>query len=84
MGVEHVWQVVEARSRLKEIIDAALTDGPQLIRRRNDDVVVVVSVKDWEARQSTLKDWLLSDIGRTDDLLAGGEPIEISGFDLGA
>lgn len=83
MSAQHVWQAVEARERFKDIVDAAIADGPQLIRRRNDDVVMVVSVKDWHARQSTLKDWLLSDRGRTDDLLAGGsETLEIGGQDL--
>jgi prevent-host-death family protein len=72
MDGKQVWQVGEARRRLKDIIDAAIKDGPQLIRRRNDDVVVIVSVTDWSARHQTLKDWLLSDQGRTDDLLFGG------------
>lgn len=80
MATERIWQVVEARDRLKDIIDAAVQDGPQIIRRRHEDVVVVVSVKDWRARQSTLKDWLTSGQGRTEDLLGGGgEDIVVDG-----
>ena len=79
MSARKVWQVAEARDRLKEIMDAAISDGPQVIRRRGEDVVVVVSVRDWERRQPSLKDWLLSPKGRTEDLLAGGsKDIEIS------
>jgi antitoxin Phd len=83
MTSKRVWQVVEARDRIKDIIDAAIDQGPQVIRRRGEDVAVVVSVRDWDRRRSSLKDWLLDPKGRTDDLLAGGgEDIEIAGVAL--
>lgn len=84
MGAQKIWQVAEARDRIKEIIDAALSDGPQVIRRRGEDVVVVVSIRDWERRQPTLKEVLLSPKGRIEDLLAGGgKDIEISPVEPG-
>jgi prevent-host-death family protein len=78
-----VWQVVEARDRIKDIIDAAVEQGPQVIRRRGRDVVMVVSVQDWERRRSSLKDWLLDPKARTTDLLAGGgDELDIAGIAL--
>ena len=56
MGGERVWQVAEARDRFKDTLDAAVNQGPQVIRRRGEDVVVVASVKDWRRRQLTLKE----------------------------
>lgn len=83
MSDQKVWQVAEARDHIKEIIDAALCDGPQVIRRRGEDVVVVVSVRDWQRRQPTLKEVLLSRKGQSEDILAGGgKDIEINPVEL--
>lgn len=36
-----VWEFADAENRLDEVIDRALTEGPQRIRRRQDTVIVV-------------------------------------------
>lgn len=35
------WQLAEAKNRLSEVVNRALTEGPQRIRRRGDRVVVL-------------------------------------------
>lgn len=75
------WLVREARARLGEVIDEARSEGPQIIRRHGEDVAVIVSVEDWRAMQPSLKEWLLTETGRTDDLLGRERAgIEIEGL----
>ena len=35
------WNLAEAKNRLTEVVNLALSEGPQTITRRNDTVVVV-------------------------------------------
>ncbi len=42
--MNEVWQVQEAKSRLSELLDRALTEGPQLITRHGRPVARVVAV----------------------------------------
>jgi antitoxin Phd len=39
----HIWQVQEAKSRLSELMDRALSEGPQVITRHGRPVVKVVA-----------------------------------------
>ncbi|MCA9310106.1 MAG: type II toxin-antitoxin system Phd/YefM family antitoxin [Phycisphaerales bacterium] len=67
------WKLAGAKSRLSELVNRVLTEGPQFIRRRND-AVVVVSERDyrrWTGAQPTLKALILEgpsleglDVGR--------------------
>ncbi len=41
------WRLAEAKNRFTELVNKALSIGPQTIRRRND-IVVVLSQKDYE------------------------------------
>lgn len=43
------WAVQDAKNRLSEVIDRALTDGPQTITRRGRETAVVVSVDEFRA-----------------------------------
>lgn len=43
------WQLQEAKSRLSEVVNSAVRDGPQVITRRGTDVVVVVGVETWRS-----------------------------------
>ncbi len=57
------WPVAEAKARLSEVIERALTDGPQTITRHGRDAVVVVSKNEWDARtrrKGTLLEFLKS------------------------
>jgi len=44
------WAVAEAKARLSELIERALTDGPQTITRKGKQAVVVVSIKEWQRK----------------------------------
>jgi len=41
------WPLQDAKNRFSEVVDHALTDGPQMVTRRGQEAVVVVSVKDY-------------------------------------
>jgi len=67
------WQVQEAKARFSELLRASLEDGPQTLTRRGVPLAVLVSVEQWNALRRaaspTLKDLLLADRGRTDQLV---------------
>ena len=44
------WAVADAKARFSELIDRALSDGPQTITRRGRTAVVVVSATEWERK----------------------------------
>jgi antitoxin Phd len=56
------WQLAEAKNKLSEVFNRALTDGPQRIRRRGDAVWVVSEI-DYQrltGKQMTFKEFLLN------------------------
>jgi prevent-host-death family protein len=44
------WTVANAKARLSEVIDLALSNGPQIITRNGRRAVVVVSAEEWERK----------------------------------
>ena len=50
MTKKPTWSVADAKARFSEVIDLALTEGPQAITRRGRAAVVVVSAEDWKRR----------------------------------
>lgn len=44
------WTVAEAKAKLDEIIERALSEGPQTITRRGRTAAVVVSAADWQRK----------------------------------
>lgn len=44
------WSVAEAKARLSQVIDRALSHGPQTITRKGRKTVVVVSAEEWERK----------------------------------
>lgn len=73
------WQLQEAKNRFSEVVDQALSDGPQMITRHGRAAVIIVSAQEYarETRQEKLstilrecpvKGWRVSrdkDVGRT-------------------
>ena len=49
----HTWQLQEAKNRFSEIVDMTLKDGPQLVTRRGQDVVVILSAKEYRRMSGT-------------------------------
>ena len=44
------WSVAAAKAKFSEVIDRALSEGPQTITRNGRRAVVVVSADEWERR----------------------------------
>lgn len=56
------WQVQEAKTRLRELIEEADKKGPQIITRHGSEHAVVLSITDYHAltdRRENLRDYLL-------------------------
>jgi prevent-host-death family protein len=54
------WNLAEAKNRLTEVVNLALTEGPQTITRRNDTVIVVSAAEYAEltGKRAGFKDYL--------------------------
>ena len=51
-----VWQLQDAKNKLSEVIEQALKQGPQLITRRGEKAVIVLSYKEYtRMKQSQTK-----------------------------
>ncbi len=59
------WNLAEAKNRLTEVVNLALTEGPQTITRRNDTVVVISAERYAELTGEKLdfKEYLLRGVG---------------------
>lgn len=64
------WKLQDAKARFSELVLATERDGPQMITKRGEPVVVVVPIEQWrrttESPYVTLKDWLLAPEPRMD------------------
>ena len=57
------WGIAEAKARFSEMIERALSDGPQTITRNGRRTVIVVSADEWarrSRRQGSLADFFAS------------------------
>ncbi len=66
------WRLAEAKNRFSELVNRALTEGPQRVLRR-DDTVIVMALRDYErltGYQPGFKDFLM------------GEGPDLGGIDL--
>ncbi|HEY2291629.1 MAG TPA: type II toxin-antitoxin system prevent-host-death family antitoxin [Thermoanaerobaculia bacterium] len=58
--IAKAWTLADAKAHLSEVVESALTKGPQVITRHGRKAVVVVAVEEWERktrRQGTLADF---------------------------
>ena len=56
------WNLADAKNRFSEVINLALTKGPQFVHRRQDKVVII-SAKEYEklkGKHSSFKNFLLN------------------------
>jgi len=51
MGSE-VWTVAEAKAKFSEIIERAMSEGPQTITRKGRTAAVVVGAEEWQRKTS--------------------------------
>ena len=65
-----VWPVQDAKARFSELLDICVSEGPQVVTRRGTETAVLVPIAEWKrlnnAARPSLKDLLLSDVGRAD------------------
>ena len=57
------WTVAQAKAKLSEVIDRAMSQGPQTITRRGRTTAVVVDAEEWNRktkRVGTLADFFAS------------------------
>lgn len=60
------WQLAEAKNKFSEVVERAITEGPQYVSKRGEPAVVVVAVSEFhrlarlEGRKRTLKDLILN------------------------
>lgn len=55
-----IWNLADAKNRFSEVVNLALTEGPQFIRRRADEVVVI-DAREYarlKGRRKNFKDFL--------------------------
>ncbi|MCB8747869.1 type II toxin-antitoxin system Phd/YefM family antitoxin [Rhodoferax sp. U2-2l] len=45
------WQLQEAKSRFSELVEQALSNGPQWVTRRGEEAVVVLAAADYRLLQ---------------------------------
>jgi len=64
------WKVQEAKARFSELLDACVSEGPQVVTRRGLETAVMVPFLEWErlnkATRPSLKSLLLSGGARAD------------------
>jgi prevent-host-death family protein len=57
------WQLQEAKQRFSEVVQRVLDEGPQVVTRRGQEVVVIVSASEFQrltGRLPDFKEFLLS------------------------
>ena len=62
------WRLADAKNRFSELVNRALTEGPQRVHRRNDTVVVIAK-RDYErlaGDRPSFKELLLNGPGMDD------------------
>ncbi|MCI5125848.1 MAG: type II toxin-antitoxin system Phd/YefM family antitoxin [Candidatus Electrothrix sp. AR5] len=57
------WALQDAKNKFSRVVNEALTHGPQYVKRRGVDTVVVLSVRDYEkltSQKPSFTDFLLN------------------------
>jgi prevent-host-death family protein len=64
------WPVQDAKARFSELLEATLTEGPQVVTRRGTEAAVLVPIDQWrrlqQAAKPTLKELLLAESPRAE------------------
>jgi antitoxin Phd len=65
----NTWPVQDAKARFSELLDACVSEGPQVVTRRGSETAVLVPIAQWkrlrDAARPSLKELLLSASART-------------------
>lgn len=64
----HAWPVQDAKARFSELLNACVSEGPQVVTRRGAETAVLVPIAEWKrlnrAAPPSFKALLLSDEAR--------------------
>ncbi|MGD9538264.1 MAG: type II toxin-antitoxin system Phd/YefM family antitoxin [Alphaproteobacteria bacterium] len=64
------WQVQDAKARFSELLEASLSEGPQVVTKRGVEAAVLVPIREWRRLQRsarpTLKELLLAEAPRAE------------------
>ena len=74
----NTWQLQEAKSRFSEVVDLSLNQGPQMVTKRGQDAVVILSASEYRriCGSLPLRDLLLN--------APRGAPLDIKRKTLGS
>jgi antitoxin Phd len=78
------WQLADAKNRFSELVNRALLEGPQCVRRRGD-AVVVVSQRDYEkltGKSTSFKRFLMGKGPSLDGVEVGRDRTPMRNADL--
>jgi prevent-host-death family protein len=53
--MKQIWQLQEAKNKFSEVVEEALSKGPQIVTKRGVEAVVVLSCKDYRKLLSSPK-----------------------------
>ncbi len=66
------WPVQDAKAKFSELLDAALSEGPQIVTKRGVETAVLLPIEQWRKLERmtkpNLKELLLAPEARTEDL----------------
>ena len=66
------WPVQDAKAKFSELLDATLSEGPQIVTKRGVDTAVLLPIEQWRKLERmtkpNLKELLLAPEARTEDL----------------
>jgi len=68
------WQLQEAKNKLSQVVDEAISDGPQIITRRGIEVVIVIAYEQF--KKMAASEEKLSDFFKKSPL--AGEELDLS------
>ena len=64
------WPVQDAKARFSELLDACVSEGPQVVTRRGAETAVLVPIEEWKrlnnAARPSLKELLMTGEARMD------------------
>ena len=72
--MNRTWQLQEAKNKLSEVVDEALSHGPQIITRRGVEVVIVIAYEQF--KKMTASEQKLSEFFRNSPL--AGEELDLT------
>ena len=71
--MHNTWQLQEAKNKFSQVVEEALTKGPQIVTRHGDEEVVILSIEDYR-KMNKPKSGLIS--------FLRSSPLAGSGLDL--